>query len=958
VTNYHFRIKSDKKPDGTKIGAAEHAEYIDREGKYANIDEKELSKISYNSVITGKHPIEHLPKKELLLYKSPFGIIKQDAEGIKISNGASIQTVAIAMAVAQSIYGKTIEVRGHTKFKAKALVASNTLDFPIHFATETMEKAYIDMREEKENERNEFEANGGTYQSFDRDLGFEPGTNYNGFEANRGRGRDRRNILQPNTARDTLQTLAQGGFCLPTLRGSTMVLPGEKTGMLLSRNEQRQLRNKRRGAAHHTLRWDISQVKKQEVNHVAGAIMVNIQKQLDNVFASSHVQYINRESAFKQRGGCLYKAHHLPKWAKDSPKKFFEMADRYERANGVRYKEIEFALPNELALGEQREIIDTFIKHHVKDFYYAYAIHDKIGAMSNGERHPHVHLMISPREIDCIENQHERSPQLFFKKADNQAPERGGCPKADKWIGKSRAAYLAMMRENFAQIQNTILAKYNIPARVDHRSLKARRQEALAEGNIFLADLLNRLPEESVGPTALLEKDNILVRQQKCLRSLNQNREIKIFAKNLLWAGIHETEIKHELAKNKQQLTETLQGINEHERKSIDDDFVKIKRLQEDAQNLLSIAVWNHTAIETAEIERMTPAEREDWQDFKQILAERVRWQDFKNGLHIPELYQTDEIEAFHLLRPEIDKQLALLTEQIQDASPKIKSIFARLQEPAMKRKIQKRAGNILFENKSIQQKLQTLNTAYAKAIAIINQQLRDIRPPDDDEPCYTARQVANELTDSLKDMESQADTMQKEISKTQKEVFSYRRALAMAKNVFVNGEYKKLRTAEKQLRKKELQLSPKELKIQQDRISAWRERLDKQCSGPRAQAKIKSIAAGILQKNAPKAAECQKLMQEHSKIKTYIAKTQSQISTVSAQSAKDSGKTIRYKLAQPATMPPPRIVASKIAAAISGDKVLAQLVARSKPNTPDDWELMSEAEKEDARNVTDTLSR
>ena len=32
---YHFRIKSDKKPNGTKISAVQHVEYTNREGKFS-----------------------------------------------------------------------------------------------------------------------------------------------------------------------------------------------------------------------------------------------------------------------------------------------------------------------------------------------------------------------------------------------------------------------------------------------------------------------------------------------------------------------------------------------------------------------------------------------------------------------------------------------------------------------------------------------------------------------------------------------------------------------------------------------------------------------------------------------------------------------------------------------------------------------------------------------------------
>ena len=33
---FHFRLKSDKKPNGTKISAVKHVEYIDREGSFAH----------------------------------------------------------------------------------------------------------------------------------------------------------------------------------------------------------------------------------------------------------------------------------------------------------------------------------------------------------------------------------------------------------------------------------------------------------------------------------------------------------------------------------------------------------------------------------------------------------------------------------------------------------------------------------------------------------------------------------------------------------------------------------------------------------------------------------------------------------------------------------------------------------------------------------------------------------
>ena len=78
--------------------------------------------------------------------------------------------------------------------------------------------------------------------------------------------------------------------------------------------------------------------------------------------------------------------------------------------------EIEFASPNELKNVEQyRQIIDAFIAKHLSDHYYAYAIHNKIGVMSDGQHHPHVHIMFSERMIDDIEKEKERADCNFFK---------------------------------------------------------------------------------------------------------------------------------------------------------------------------------------------------------------------------------------------------------------------------------------------------------------------------------------------------------------------------------------------------------------------------------------------------------------------------------------------------------------------------------------------------------------
>ena len=46
---------------------------------------------------------------------------------------------------------------------------------------------------------------------------------------------------------------------------------------------------------------------------------------------------------------CEHVAHgHMPAWAQDDPRAYWQAADEHERANGRLYSEIQFTLPREL----------------------------------------------------------------------------------------------------------------------------------------------------------------------------------------------------------------------------------------------------------------------------------------------------------------------------------------------------------------------------------------------------------------------------------------------------------------------------------------------------------------------------------------------------------------------------------------------------------------------------------
>lgn len=955
---FHFEIKSDRRKGGKQTSALQHVKYINREGPYQDADERELIKIPAENVITGPELHEHAPGRELLLYSSPFGVIKQDDSGIRVSRNASTQTVAIALEVARRLYGNALELRGQERFQQQAVTASSQLHLDIQFQSKLHQEAVAQKIKEQEHERRIFEAAGGRYRVpvfSPGDITLSPGIP-GIFSDGSGGGESGSGILESDTERHTVTEIARTGWSLPALSGRNVVLSRRQPDVLLSHDESLQLqrRIRRRQNALPKLRWDVSVARKNAVEASVNEILHNLQYHLDKTFASSHVQYINRESVFEQRGGCVYKAHHLPKWAKDNPLNFFRTADEHERDNGERYKEIVFSLPNELSLSQQKEIIQRFLDAHMKNYYYAYAIHDKIGTMSNGEHHTHVHLMFSTREIDDCERKQERQPDVFFSRVNPKHPEKGGCRKSGIWNGKNRAKNLSVLREDFARIQNEVLAKYGIPVRVDHRSLKARRQEALAEGNTFLAELLDRVPERAVGPLALLERGNRNVLAQKKLRALNQSKEKNIVAKTFLMDRMR----RDKLMKRKQELEANIKQLdgllNQDEKAALAGTLQKIQSQQDALQAAFDASIWAAEATVSSMLTFMTEDEREAWQTFKAAGQELKHWQDFYSSIQedaFPDPAQLQE------LRAAINRETSNLRQAMRQQASTIRGIFSRLNAAHTKRDIMRHAGNLLFDARLTKAKIDGLIQQQEKELANLQDRYKRLTDSLRQSPSYTAGAVADYMDLSLKELYAKEHKVRAEMRQLAKHVISPARARAMAENVYTKGEFKKLRAAERDFAKETAagKLSPEESTAQQKKLQEWRSRLESSCASMEAQAKIQEICAGILRKNAPQAMAYQKVQQEHQVIAAAITEAKAQADAARHQSYRDRNQTLyRATGATPAMgyMEPPHM----IAAAMAGNTDCAVLVARSKKDFPDDWSLLSESEREDLKNDTSKM--
>jgi hypothetical protein len=210
--------------------------------------------------------------------------------------------------------------------------------------------------------------------------------------------------------------------------------------------------------------------------------------------AGGHARYVLREGPYASRtvevveGATVKRVResrdeevlyacsgNMPLWADDNPIKFWDAADERERANGTVYREVEIALPAELSAEENIRLARHFAKQISQSEKgqtpYTMAIH-------RSEKNPdllHAHIMLSDRVFDG----HDRTPETFFKRAavKGKAPDMGGAPKCEERRAAPGHDWADRIRPLWSDLANCALERAGIEARIDHRSLDARRQE-------------------------------------------------------------------------------------------------------------------------------------------------------------------------------------------------------------------------------------------------------------------------------------------------------------------------------------------------------------------------------------------------------------------------------------------------------------------------------------------------
>ena len=684
-------------------------------------------------------------------------------------------------------------------------------------------------------------------------------------------------------------------------------------------------------------------------------------------------------------------------------KKFFQAADRYEGVGNRRYVEIEFALPNELKTVEQyRQIIDSFIAKHLQDHYYAYAIHNKIGVMSDGQHHPHVHIMFSERLIDDVEKKKERSARSFFlyparKKKDGSEPSfeekwRRGAPKDRKWCNHQ---YVRQMRADFAQIQNSVLKQNGFSIRVDHRSLAAQKEEAEHNGDSSLTRLFSRVPEKYIGLIGSQEDDEPRLERLKKFRALRKQHFALVMKLDAVTKESDELEIKDAI-----QLAsfhaKTLMDSKEYSaQKFVSPHLSALKQKMltalADVNKWKRIIISQHDAEEQAKLEYMSKAERELWLKYFETLAQKKNLEEFLTTLKKPDEKHKDELKAYEDVVAGVKAKIFTLFADSLKMKKSVEEIQHRLDSPEFKKNIAMVTHQILQANVQIRKMLRRASAELDKAVDELRNTLF-AQTLEEPQTTFKTREVYSLIRQQYRALKKEYENTFADKFAIHRQIISPERAISMAKNIFVHGDFNRLREDIRRYKKDEQLLAQKFRSYSQEeqkfKIQDWsvfprstflqaqyyltkqrtmleleKNRLDqiklalqnKQneletlCQPHEAKRKIEQIAASILRKNFRFIRQLEEIETHEKNLITKINHAKKQLDALETRVTCDK-VTTRYRVTCSDTLSN-NAAASIIADAILFDPQAVQLVARFDGDNLEmekDWEMMSEFDKDE----------
>ena len=472
----------------------------------------------------------------------------------------------------------------------------------------------------------------------------------------------------------------------------------------------------------------------------------------------------------------------------------------------------------------------------------------------------------------------------------------------------------------------------------------------MMNGNELLVKILNRIPEKYVKEIAkITNKDNPIIKKHK-----EERQRVKKQIKNIEDKFISDVaeeklklkEIWNEIESKREILNKAYEELPKDLQKSFE-EF--IKRMNESSTKVMairSVVVDSSNAFQKAVMDFLDYDAKNSFKNLKKCVEEKREWEIFKKSVQI----SNGDEKIFREIEKEIDTNLIILNDKIKKYAKECKPYFDYLaKDKQMKSLIRSQGINYLNEDRIARSDLKKKTF----------QAMRDVRTAERGLKLYlktkahanpkTTNDILENISGELAKLEMQIRQIQAEIKEFEKKIISPQRAIYIAKDVFTKGAFKKLRQDKRNIEKKKSSL-PKILyeKALRD-VSKKEKNLIVECGLPENDIKIKNIAAGILKKNEP----IKNALDEKKKTLTKLESEKNNLQKSLIEISKKQDDTNLYKIGNIKNnyLTPKletHILASAIAKLSGKDGKWANLVMYAKHNNLDDWNLLSEAEKDD----------
>ena len=346
------------------------------------------------------------------------------------------------------------------------------------------------------------------------------------------------------------------------------------------------------------------------------------------------------------------------------------------------------------------------------------------------------------------------------------------------------------------------MAKNGFSIRVDHRTLKAQKDDSEKNGDTFLARLFNRIPEEYIGIISSTDDENPKIEQFKKFRSLRQKHFDLLLQLDSLTKQKEESETK-----------DTAQVSCLNAKKLIDSkefQSQKFQKLQlQEMQSKMFSAVgeinhWKriiisyHDAQEQAKLKYMTRNEREIWQRYSEILAQKKNLEAMLKTLKKPDSEKLETLKAYDELVSGVKAKIFSLFSASALLRNSIEEIEKKLESPDFKNNIALVTHRILQQNIYAKQMLKNASDNLNRAVEQLQNEL--VAQSDETKDIYKTREVYDIIRRQFFGLKKEYEkTLALKIS-IQKRLISPIRALSMARHIFSRGKIKTLKIDSRRL--------------------------------------------------------------------------------------------------------------------------------------------------------------